>query len=467
MKLHLTEAKLRTMKGTGRQETYSDSAPNRVGGLCLVVSADGTRKYFNLFFRTGGKLRRSWLGEAGQFGMSLADARALAHRIKGEARTKNQPMTIEPFSTAPAPTPKPTGPTLAEIAKRYILKSEATKRVNTAKEATRIIDKYLVPALGKVPASRIKKAQIRSIIDRIEDGGAPQMAGQVLARAKALFRWALDVDLIEKNPCDGIKRPTPVKARQRILDGDEIRRVWNAAGELPDRTGLGFKLLLLTGLRKNEVFQATWDEIDFGEAVWTIPASRSKNGKALRVPLVDAAINTIECLRQGQPDGCRFLFPHPKQDKPFLSVDRRKAAVARLAGTEQPWVVHDLRRTVSDNLLKLGYPMPLVDRILNHVEQGVTAKHYSVYEFEAEKREALESMEPEVWQRHRFRFAGCERWPVTPLPTLHRPGLWLCPDVLRVFRKSPILVRATLTCPLPNFNIEFRVVREICWPIER
>jgi integrase len=80
-----------------------------------------------------------------------------------------------------------------------------------------------------------------------------------------LFDWAVDRDLIERSPCDGIRavriHGSP-EARDRVLSDDELRRVWLAADATPYPYGPLVKMLILTGQRRGEIAGATWGEIN-------------------------------------------------------------------------------------------------------------------------------------------------------------------------------------------------------------
>lgn len=68
------------------------------------------------------------------------------------------------------------------------------------------------------------------------------------------------------------------ESRERILLDDELRAVWNAAGEMGYTYGLLFRLLILRGQREREVVDMRWAEVDFIQRMWTIRAERMKGG---------------------------------------------------------------------------------------------------------------------------------------------------------------------------------------------
>jgi len=126
----------------------------------------------------------------------------------------------------------------------------------------------------------------------------------------------------------------------------DYREVPAFAAELRKREGTAAAALMfltLTAARTAEVLQATWREIDFDNAVWTVPPDRMKAGKEHRVPLAPEAIKLLHGLyREGSDDG--FLFIGPQPGKP-LSEAALRAVMRRMGRTEVP---HGLRSSFSD-----------------------------------------------------------------------------------------------------------------------
>ena len=119
--------------------------------------------------------------------------------------------------------------------------------------------------------------------------GRPIMANRVLALVRKVFNWAIGRDLLDHNPCLQVKRPGKRSQRDRVLNEEEIRAVWEACGQLTSVLKAYCKLRLLTAQRGGEVRTMRWADIDLETGWWTIPASIAKNGLAHRVPLSPAA----------------------------------------------------------------------------------------------------------------------------------------------------------------------------------
>jgi len=201
------------------------------------------------------------------------------------------------------------------------------------------------------------------------------------------------------NPCTGIRRPAPETSRERVLSDAEIRALWTVAEREP-LFGPGVQLLALSGCRRAEVFEASWNEFDIDHRKWLIPAARCKNGRAHLVHLTPTMLRILENL----PRTGNFLFSANGRE-PFSgfykATTRLREAMAKELGTEpERWSLHDLRRSFVTNLQRLRVPIETIEAAVNHVSgriSGVTAT-YARHTLEDERREALE-----LWDRHLVR----------------------------------------------------------------
>jgi len=192
--------------------------------------------------------------------------------------------------------------------------------------------------------------------------------------------------ILEISPAKGLAAQTRETARDRMLDDDELARIIRAAREIDSPYGGIVELLALTGQRREEVAQLTWDELDLTSQAWTLPGSRTKNGKAHIVHLSKGAIAVLMRM----PKLGKFVFS-ASGSKPFQSFSAAKRELDKLSGV-YAWRLHDLRRTCVSGMARLGVAPHVADKILNH--QGGTisgvAAVYQRHEFLAERKEAFE-----------------------------------------------------------------------------
>jgi integrase len=136
----------------------------------------------------------------------------------------------------------------------------------------------------------------------------------------------------------------------------------------------------------NEIGRMTWQEIDFDRKLWTLPAERAKNGRALTLPLSNQALTILEAQPRGESD---FVFAI--DGTPVANWSRIKQRLDELAGLP-PFVIHDLRRSVVTGLARIGVDLPVIERIVNHASgsfRGIVST-YQKYSFEPEMRKALD-----------------------------------------------------------------------------
>ena len=148
----------------------------------------------------------------------------------------------------------------------------------------------------------------------------------------------------------GMKAPSVSTPRERFLTEEEIAALWEAWPTLlPPRVTLALKLALVTGQRIGEVTGMMEDELDLRKGIWTIPASRSKNGIQHVVPLTNMALALIKETRATAVLG--RMFPGLNSVKIGQQIIRYRD---RLPVSD--WTAHDLRRTVCTHLAKMGIP---------------------------------------------------------------------------------------------------------------
>ena len=159
---------------------------------------------------------------------------------------------------------------------------------------------------------------------------------------------------------------------------------------MSDQVRLSLKLMLVTAQRRDEVVCASWAELDLAERGWEIPGSRTKNGRAHRVPLSPLAVGLLDEIREKSSDS-KWLFPSPRGGKSITP-----AAVSHAVGNNLEAIgvagitPHDLRRSAASHMTELGVSRLVVSKILNHTDSSVTGV-YDRYEYGPEKRHALEA----------------------------------------------------------------------------
>ena len=181
--------------------------------------------------------------------------------------------------------------TFAAVAADFM--EEHGQYLKTADELRRKLDVDILPALGDIAVTDIRRADVKALF--MEKGrAAPVAANRVLTLVQAILNYAVDEELIEANPAARIKRK-PETAVDRYLSEAEIRGFWSGLekARLDPQMRRILKLLLVTGQRRTEVALMHWSEINLEKAIWEIPAERTKAHRAHRVPLSPLALTLI------------------------------------------------------------------------------------------------------------------------------------------------------------------------------
>jgi integrase len=173
--------------------------------------------------------------------------------------------------------------------------------------------------------------------------------------------------------------------RERILDDDEIRRLWAATADGQPFNALT-RFALLTSARRNEIAGMKWDEVDDG-GVWTLPISRSKTKVEVIRPLSKAAQAILAELPQ--IDGCPYPFTS-NGVTPIASFSGPKAALdarSRVGG----WRLHDLRRSARSLLSRAGVNSDVAEKCIGH-SRGDIIERYDQHKYLDEMTHAFEAL---------------------------------------------------------------------------
>jgi integrase len=280
------------------------------------------------------------------------------------------------------------------------------------REVERDIWRNLLSPWDSKPITEITDLDVLTLV-RAKKAKAPAQARNLLGIIKRLFGWALDQRCygLTANPCVNL-RPSKIIGEkvqgERVLTDDELFALWRGAGRLGYPYREVYRLLMLTGLRLNEVADANWTEFDLQKREWTIPAARMKGrtGKVRPhvVPLTDDVMRMLESVPRFARGN--YLFSSTFGAKPIWVSSKVKSrldahmrrtlrALARRRGEDlvgwqrlPPWTNHDIRRSVRSQLSRLKIAEEVREAVLAHARPGVKGI-YDLHDYLDEKREAL------------------------------------------------------------------------------
>src|SRR4030095_10804001 len=234
----------------------------------------------------------------------------------------------------------------------------------------RRIDKYLVPAFGAIRIDGITRSDIAKFHGALGQQ-YPYMANRCLEQLSKMFQLARVWGFVEEshsNPAKEIQAFKELK-RDRWVKPDELPRLAkaiNSEANLYGRQGLW--LYLLTGLRRDELLNARWDDVDAERK--ELRLQDTKAGRTHYVPISEPAMAVLKELPR--LDGNPYILPGAKPGQHLVNIEKIWQRVRRAAGVEDVRL-HDLRRTVGSWLAQSGNSLHLIGRILNHSTQSTTA----------------------------------------------------------------------------------------------
>jgi integrase len=372
---------------TTRVETPDDGCR----GLYLIVQPSG-RKSWAVRYRFNGKSKKLTLDRID----TLAAARKAATDALHELELGHDPAAkkFEAEASGRAATAARARDLIESLAAEFIVKhAKKRTRESTWRETERIFAKELLPVWRGRTVHDVTRRDVIDLLERIAED-RPIMANRVLAAVRKFFNWMAARDIIKASPCVGVEPPGEVKSRDRWLTDDEIKTLWLACEGEHSPFGPFVKMLLLTGQRRNEVAGMRWSELDLNGLVWTLPASRTKNGVEHVVPLSTQVFAIVSSMPRIADSKFVFTIAGDSHIGGFDRVKTRLDARMQLATS---WVFHDLRRTAISGMARLGVDLAVIERTINHTS-GTFAGVVGIYQrhdFAAGKRAALQR-----WANH-------------------------------------------------------------------
>jgi integrase len=334
----------------------------------MIVFDDALAGFgFRLRAGAGGKVLRSWvvqykragatrrllLGSANVLGAE--QARTMAKKALGRVANDEDPQAER------AERRDKDRVSLRAMIDEYLLHKQGQVGERQIIEIRRYLSTgpYLKP-LHAMPVDKVGKRDIASRLVVVTREHSATVASRTRAALSAFFVWATQSGIAEANPVIGTLAPKEGAARDRVLSDVELASIWRACND--DEYGRIVKLLILLGSRRGEVGGMCWSEIDLDRATWTLPAKRSKNGRKHELPLMPMALDIINAVprmvSRDQLFGARAAG--------FTSWGRNKPALDARSGVTEPWVVHDIRRSVATRMADLSIAPHVVEEILNH-----------------------------------------------------------------------------------------------------
>jgi integrase len=361
--------------------------------MYVVVQPSGAI-VFRYDYRLNGRRETLTLGRYGPDGLSLARAREKlidAKRAISEGRSPAQEKQHDKRRLKEAKR-------FGEFGEKWFQESRMADSTRAMRRS--IYERDILPTFRNRLLTEIAPEDLRMMCGKVKERGAPATAVHVRDIVKLIFAFAISHGEKVANPADEVG-PASIATfvpKDRSLSPAEIRVMLGQLEHVPTlpTIRLGMKLFLLTMVRKSELQDATWDEVDFENAVWSIPKARMKRSKAHNVYLSQQAVDIFIALKTCAGNSRYVLPSRYDADAPMsrATFNRITTAVVVRAKKEglplEPFTVHDLRRTGSTLLNELGFNSDWIEKCLAHEDGRSSRGVYNKAEYEHQRRHMMQ-----------------------------------------------------------------------------
>jgi integrase len=384
----LTETAIRNAK---RPQTDYKLYDER--GMYLLVKANGA-KLWRLKFYLDGKERLLSLGDHRD--VSLKEARDARDEKRKLIAKGVDPVALERERDAEKREERLA--VFATAAERYYKAKAALWSETHRRDVRRMIDRELVPALGKLPLSSIKTADVRKVIDAIAERKALTYAKDVRMYYRAILHHFNTQRPHDRQVPDAslhvVVPDPPAEKSHAALQPHEIGAFLRAIsnGDATPMVRIAVRLLLLTAVRTNELRRARWSEFDIKGKLWRLPRTTMKARREHVVPLSTQTLVLLAQLRTvtGSTDADDLLLPNILDSSQPISENTILAAIKR-AGYKRRMTGHGCRSVFSTWAHESAYSSDVIERQLAHAPADKVKAAYLHSEFLAERTRLMQA----------------------------------------------------------------------------
>ncbi len=333
----------------GRLEVADAKCP----GLVLRVTSNGSRTY-SLFKRVNGRLVRLTLGTVPA--MTVDAARKTVHAHLADMVKGIDPAAVKRAVRAECK--------LADLWTCY-LDLHAKPRKKTWQDDQRMYEKYMVTLHGK-RLSAINQDVVVKWHGQLAKDHGPIQANRCKALLATMYaKGSKAVGFTGVNPCIGVKNFAEA-SRERFLLPAEMQTFFAALATEEPYWQAFFLLCLFTGSRRGNIASMEWRELDLQNAVWYIPATKTKNKKPTTIALCAPAFAILQ-TRYDQRNGSPYVFPAFKGDGHLIDPRKSWDRILTAAKIENLHM-HDLRRTQGSWQAAMGISLAIIGKSLGHAD---------------------------------------------------------------------------------------------------
>ena len=401
----LTDKHLRAVKPGDNEQSLGDG-----GGLWIRVLPKSKGGAINFYYRfqINEKERRYNCGTYPE--TTLAQAREKRNIARNMVKSGIDPVTQEEnarIARSAAQVMESMEKNVIELMQDWKRVYLSAHRKDGGETVENAIKRDVLPIIGNMKAKDVRLPHIVQVIDHILERGARRTANQTLSLMRQMFRHGMGRGIVDTDPTLALSKKqaggkeTPSDRNLSLDEISQLHQKLETSG-LQTKLKAAIWLLLATGARVGELAKAEWVHIDKENKTWLIPAANSKNGRPHLIHLSAFAQKQLAILQDIQSSS--FLVAGRDKESHIsektiskavrdrirtVALKKRSPKVGTLLLPGGEWSPHDLRRTMASRMGDIGVEPHVIERCLNHVQQGIIGV-YQRQEYLNERKSAFE-----------------------------------------------------------------------------
>jgi integrase len=346
---------------------------DRLPGFGVRVSPSGSRSYVIRYRTAAGTERLLTIGKVEV--LHPDEAREMARdKFKEVAQGMDPKADRDKLRDAPS---------VVDLAGRFLAEHANKKRASTATNYELAFRLHINPRMGKQKVRDVSDEDVEKM--HREMGETPIAANRAVAALSKAFTLAERWKWRDRgtNPCEFVE-DYPEEARQRILDAEEITRLWDVLDRWDASIPIAplVKLLLLTGCRTGEWRLALWSWVDLDAGTLSLPDRASKTGQRV-VSLAAEVVQILSAL----PRSSVYVLPG-ETGGPMSGHQKVWRAIRKTAGLEDVRI-HDLRHTFGSWAHRNGLGLKAVADLLGHKQLSTSERYITGIGSEAHRNATI------------------------------------------------------------------------------
>lgn len=378
----LTDIKVKTAKPMDKAYKLTDG-----GGMYLLVKPNGS-KYWRLKYRFVGKEKMLSIGVYPD--VSLADARQKRDEARKVLAAGGDPGEVKKADKLAQKLS--TENTFEAIAREWHRQKADRWSLRYRDEIIDTFEKDIFPYLGRRPIAEIKPMELLETLRRLEKRGALEKMRKVRQRCGEVFRYAIVTGRAEYNPAPDLATAlaTPKKTHFPFLTAEElpyfIKDLAGYTGSVITKTAT--QMIMLTGVRTQELRFARWQDIDFEKRLWEIPPEVMKMKRPHIVPLSEQVVELFQSLKPITGMYPLVFIGRNDRTKPISKESVNQ--VIELLGYKGRLTGHGFRHTMSTILHEQGFNSAWIETQLAHVDKNTIRGTYNHAQYLEQRRDMLQ-----------------------------------------------------------------------------